>query len=164
MPTRNPTIGAEQQKCGSASSWQRDAAHPNALATPVRSLHFDPLVRALPKYSYSFFNAGITHPLPKEQVRYSPGIAHSEVHQASWQPRNAFAIHPEACEALAPITSANSLFHRLIPVSSFSLKIPLSGGILKESVKIAPAKSIATADNSSFQFAAPDVFTHCAWM
>jgi hypothetical protein len=52
------------------------------------------------------------------------------------------------------------LLHHLIPVIILSAKIPITGRVLKESVKVCTPKSPPPSNDSSFDFFALDVFAH----
>lgn len=61
-----------------------------------------------------------------------------------------------------PSTRLFSPFHRLIPVAVLSGKVPATGSICKESVKVCTPESPPSADDAPFNLAALDVFPHGA--
>lgn len=60
-----------------------------------------------------------------------------------------------------PTAPLFSLLHRLIPVIILSSKIPVTGRICKESVKVRTPKSPPTTDNAAFYLSTVNVFAYC---
>jgi hypothetical protein len=53
-----------------------------------------------------------------------------------------------------------SLFHRLIPVSIFSLKVPLAWRVLIEGIKVLPSEAPSPADELAFKLPTADILPH----
>ena len=56
-----------------------------------------------------------------------------------------------------PSATLFSLLHHLIPVLVLSLKIPITGSIFKETVKVNPAEPLFSANDSSLDLSAPQI-------
>jgi len=74
------------------------------------------------------------------------------------------ARRPCLRSTLAFVSKRHPVFstHRLIPVIALSSKVPVTGSIRKESVKVRTPKSPPTTDYSPFDFSPADVFAQSA--
>jgi len=107
----------------------------------------------------SFLNRAIRAALPHEQVRNLSRIVQHPGHSFCREEWNLFAVHSAPEEsAVTPI----SLLHHLIPLIIVSSKIPVTGRVRKESVKVCTPESPPSTDNAPFDFSALNVFAHRA--
>src|SRR2546423_1258515 len=95
---------------------------------------------------YSFFDlAAVSFVLPDQQIGDSAGIVEIASHKPCGDDGHVLAVEsrPETEEMSVPSAALFSLFHRLIPVTVLSCKVPLRGSIFKESIKVRTSKSPA---------------------
>jgi hypothetical protein len=83
-------------------------------------------------------------------------------HSPSRKHGNLFAVQPKAVEApFIPSDSDMGSIHHLIPVAVLSAKIPRTGRIFIESVKVYTSESRSFANDAPFELSTADVFAHC---
>ena len=104
---------------------------------------------------HCLFDLAVPPILPDQQIRDSARIAQIPSHKPGRDDGHAFTVEPrpETEEIAVPSVALSSLFHRLIPVTAFSIKVPLRGRVFKESIKVCTPKSPAFSDDF-----APDLF------
>jgi len=101
---------------------------------------------------------------PDQQIRDSAWIVEIASHKPCGDYGHVFAVEPCPETKKAAIRSAPlfSLLHRLIPVIALSSKVPVTGSIRKESVKVRTPKSPPTTDYAPLDLSTPDIFPHRA--
>ena len=105
------------------------------------------------RYSYRLFHLTVPTGSPYKQVGNVPRVVPHPVHDPRRKNGNLLAVYPKAVEAPAtPPNLPSSLFYHLIPVFVLSLKIPITWGIFKETVKINLAEPILSTNHSPFDF------------
>jgi hypothetical protein len=102
--------------------------------------------------------------LPDQQIRNFSRIVEATPHKPGRDDGHVLAVEPcpETEEMAVRPAPLFSLFHRLIPVTVLSSKVPIAGGIFKESVNVRTLKSPTSADDAPLNLSAPDVLTHRA--
>src|SRR5437870_11665409 len=106
------------------------------------------------------------HPtLPDHEIGNHSRIIQHFAHGRSRKHGNLLAVHAIAIEAPSipsdlPANLSKALFHHLISIPVLSSKIPLTGSFFKESVKVCTPESPSSADDSTLDLSALNVFTH----
>jgi hypothetical protein len=114
---------------------------------------------------HRLFNLGVALIFPDQQIGDFSRIVEIAPHKPRGDDGHVLAVEPRPGpnEVLmsAPRLSL-SLIHRLIPVTIVSWKVPLTGCIFKESVKICTPKSPPFSYDFAPDFTTFYVFPHCS--
>src|SRR5262249_25443811 len=148
--TRLLAIGTEQKQSVSAIARQSPPKKAQDRLTAIRSFQFDVVKRCtevlvnVGRQAHNFFDLSVALIFPSQQIRNSSRIVDIPPHQPRGNHWHVLAIEPcpEAEKVLMPSTGLfRALFHRLILVPVVSSKVPVSGGICKESFKFRTPES-----------------------
>ena len=116
-------------------------------------------------YAHSFFDFAFLLASPDQQIGDISRIIQDSAHYLCGEHRYEFAIHPPAEETpSAPISRVCAPVHHLIAVIIPSSKIPVTGRVFKESIKVRTPKSPPSADDPPLNLATSNVFAYGPWI
>jgi hypothetical protein len=153
-----------QQHGPPAVPWQPSPDRPKKCVVPIGALYLHiVIITNVARQPHSFHDLAAVSPiLPDQQIRNVSWIVETTSHEFRRDDGHVLAVQPRprANEVLMPSAPLFTLFHRLIPATILSTKVPVTGCVFKESVKVRTLKSPPPADDTAFNLSAMNVFTH----
>jgi hypothetical protein len=165
-PAGSLAVGAHKEPGLSSVARQWAQNNANEIARPIVPLYLDQICQVWRERhrrldfgaeADGFPRRAILRVCPDQKVGDFSRIVEHPAHDPCGQKRDNLAIHSAPEEASTPVASRFSLLHRLIPLFVFSLKIPTTGSIFIETVKVDLAEPILSTNYPSLDLPSPQI-------